>query len=127
MPIESPYNHTGKRFYSSLDHKGRYIKVQCPRGEESRLWVPAEQMIGKTIEECLPAELASPRGYYFDSAVQTGDEVVFTHSFIANGKPSAYEVRIIPFGEEVLMICSRLALNNQVLPGLPGTHQSPDQ
>lgn len=121
IPVESPYNHVGKRFYFRLDRSGRYLCVKTPTGEENRLWIPAEQMIGKSIEECLPAELASPRRYYFDTAVQTGEEVVFTHSFTTENHTSAYEVRIIPLGEEVLMICSRLALNNRVLPGLPDT------
>lgn len=119
QPCEAPYYcHTGERFYFTLAKDGRYTGVKCPDRGTGKLWIQAEQMIGKTIEECMPADLASSRRFYFDTAVKTNTEIAYCNYFMINGKWSYYEIRIIPMDQSVLMICSRLWTNNLILPGL---------
>lgn len=118
-PFEAPLaNYTGERFYFLLDADGRYLEVQCPSEGKGKLWIPADEMIGKTLEECMPADLAGPRRYYLETVVKTRKELVFCHTFMVDDRWTAYEIRIVPMGNNVLMICSRLTVSNLAVLGL---------
>lgn len=63
-------------FVFRLDPYGVFIQARRPP-DPSRLWIPAEEFPGKTIEQVLPASLAEPRRWYFDRAVMSREPQLY--------------------------------------------------
>lgn len=63
-------------FIFRLNTEGRYLEV-CTPPDASRLWMPAEQHIGKLLEDVLPPVMAAPRRFYFEQALATKETQLY--------------------------------------------------
>lgn len=86
-------------FVFLLTREGRYLELRVPNSK--RLWKSREAHLGKTLEQVLPPELAEPRRFYFDRAVETGFPQVFAYPHPYKGKDKYFECEITPLPSEV--------------------------
>lgn len=82
---------------------GTYL--DCRADRESDFAIAPSQMLGRTVYELLPPELAQQRMYYVAQALQTGIPQTFEYRMLNHGEMRDYEARVVVCGEdEVLAI-----------------------
>lgn len=94
-------------------HKdGTYL--DCRADRESDFAIAPSQMLGRTVYELLPPELAQQRMYYVTQALQTGKPQTFEYQMLNHGEMRDYEARVVVCGEdEVLAIVRDLTDRKQ--------------
>jgi len=86
-----------------ISRDGTYL--DCLSNNQTTLFVPREQFIGKTINQVLPPDLALQSMDAIEKASQNEDVAGFEYSLAINGKDSYFENRIIAIADdEVLSI-----------------------
>ncbi len=86
-----------------LHRDGTYLDVST-RNEESLL-LPLNEIIGKTIDDVLPPEIAQKSHYYLQQALATGNRQIYEYNLAIATETRTYEARIFPSGcDEVLVI-----------------------
>ena len=86
-----------------LDKNGFYLAYHSPEG--SFLAIPAEEVVGKKIDETLPPELAKRTRTYIKKALTTKKMQIFEYQLPHKESLRDFEARIIVSGkEEVLAI-----------------------
>ncbi|MDX2230322.1 MAG: PAS domain-containing sensor histidine kinase [Leptolyngbyaceae cyanobacterium bins.349] len=91
---------------------GTYLDARADR--LSDLAIAPEAMIGKTVYEMLPLEIAQQRMYYVEQAIQTGQPQWFEYQFWVHGEPRDYEARMVVSGpDEVLAIMRNITERKQ--------------
>lgn len=86
-----------------LDKKGTYLAYHSPEG--SYLAVPSEDVVGKTIDNTLPPELAKRTRIYIKKALSTNTMQIFEYQLPHKDSLHDFEARIIVSGnDEVLAI-----------------------
>jgi PAS domain S-box-containing protein len=78
-----------------FSNDGRYLDVH-PR-DDSRLFVPANQFIGKTVSEVLPPEPAQEFARCLDRVIHEGSAQM-DYSLTVDGVTRRYEARMVPCG-----------------------------
>ncbi len=87
-----------------LSREGTFLEVHGGVHPEELL-LPADQLIGKSIGEVLPPEIARRAGAAIERAVATGEVVPFEYSLSMNDREYHYEARINVSGvNEVLVV-----------------------
>lgn len=82
---------------------GTYVDARADKPTDMAL--APEAMIGHTVYEVLPPEIAQQRMYYVERALQTGEMQVFEYQFPLRGELRDYEARMVVSGrDEVLAI-----------------------
>jgi PAS domain S-box-containing protein len=82
---------------------GTYLDARSDRPED--LALPPEAMIGHTVYELLPPEIAQRRMHYVERALLTGEMQVFEYQFPVHEELRDYEARMVVSGaDEVLAI-----------------------
>jgi PAS domain S-box-containing protein len=80
-----------------VDNKGQYLKVQA--NDQNLLLVPAEELIGKNINELLPEQEAQKSLEMLRKAFSTGEMVTYQYSLdLPNGR-RYFENKIIPLSD----------------------------
>ncbi len=86
-----------------LDKMGTYLAYHSPEG--SPLAIPSEAVIGKTIDNTLPPELARRTRIYIKKALSENAMQIFEYQLAHNESLRDFEARIVVSGkEEVLAI-----------------------
>ncbi len=86
-----------------IDRNGTYLDSHSTK--ESKLYVPKELFIGKTINETLPPDLAQQSMFYIDKAFSSGTVVSYEYELAVAGETSYFENRVVAISDsEVLSI-----------------------
>jgi len=82
---------------------GTYLDARA--NTPSDFAIPPHEMVGRSVYELLPYEVANQRMYYIEQAIQTGQPQLFEYQFWVQGEPRDYEARMVVSGtDEVLAI-----------------------
>lgn len=82
---------------------GTYLDARADNASD--LAIPPQEMIGRTVYEMLPPEVAQQRMHYLALALQTGQTQLFEYQFSVQGEMRDYEARMVVSGvDEVLAI-----------------------
>jgi PAS domain S-box-containing protein len=91
---------------------GTYLDARADK--DSDLAIPAHEMLGRTVYEMLPPEVAAQRMFYVEQALQTGTAQLFEYQFLTRGTIHDYEARIVVCGaDEVLVIVRDITQRKQ--------------
>lgn len=88
-----------------LDKDGRYIRI-APTNP-SRLYRPADEMIGKTVKEVLPADTANTVMSAIKTALRTEETVKFEYSLEINRKEFWFDATISKLSQEEVFLVAR--------------------
>lgn len=82
---------------------GTYLDARADQASD--LAIPPQAMIGRTVYEMLPPEVAQQRMHYLKLALETGETQLFEYQFLVHGEWRDYEARMVVSGaDEVLAI-----------------------
>lgn len=82
---------------------GVYLDVKSEH--DGDLLVPPDEMLGRTVYDILPPEIAMQGMHYVQQALQTGAMQVFDYCLLLQGELRHYEARVVVSGlDEVLVI-----------------------
>lgn len=82
---------------------GVYLDVKSEH--DSDLLVPPNELVGRTVYDILPAEVAIQGMFYVEQALQTGEMQLFDYHLWLQGELRYYEARVVVSGaDEVLVI-----------------------
>ena len=82
---------------------GTFLDFKAARG--NNLLGSAGELVGKTVYDVLPTEVAQLCVYHVQQALETGNIQIFEYEWFINGKRCNFEARIVVSGEnEVLAI-----------------------
>ncbi|MCX7592532.1 MAG: PAS domain S-box protein [Fischerella sp.] len=85
------------------NREGVYLDYVAAKDAE--LAVPAHEIIGRSVYELLPPELAKKVIYYTEKAIERGNIQIFEYQLLIKDELRDYEARLVPSGEdEVLAI-----------------------
>ena len=96
-----------------ISRDGTYLDAHAPQEED--LLVPRDQLLGRTVRDVLPAELAAEAMHYVERALETGAVQVFEYALpLPRGDVRSYEVRIASAAaDEVLIIVRDITAHKQ--------------
>jgi diguanylate cyclase (GGDEF)-like protein/PAS domain S-box-containing protein len=80
-----------------VDNEGRYLEVFA-EGKEEKLFVPKEEIIGRSVEEIFPSELAALFLDTTQSAIREGALKVVEYDLDLKTGRLSFEARIMPTG-----------------------------
>jgi PAS domain S-box-containing protein len=93
---------------------GTYL--DCKADKERDFAIPPSQMIGKTVYDVLPLDVAQQRMAYIEQALQTGTPQVFEYQLHHHEELRHYEARIVVSGrDEVLAIMRDITERKQAI------------
>lgn len=81
---------------------GIHLDVNSPPGFET--FLSPEELIGKTLFQVMPDELAQQRLHYIQETLQTGRVQSYEQQFQRNGKMNYEEVRVVPSGQSEVFV-----------------------
>src|SRR5579883_1056905 len=86
-----------------IHRNGTYL--DCKAEQESDFVIPSDGMIGKTVADVLPPDVAQQRMEYIERTLATGEIQIFEYQLLNQGEPRDYEARLVVSGkDEVLAI-----------------------
>jgi PAS domain S-box-containing protein len=91
--------------YVLVDADGIYRDVHIPQGYPSMQ--PAEELIGMTVEEALPPELAAKAKEAIAEVLETGKPSRFDYSIPVAGVTRYREAQLVPFSDELVLSVQR--------------------
>jgi signal transduction histidine kinase len=80
---------------------GRYLEYYAP--DPTRLVVPPEQFLGRTMAEVLPPEMYRVLAPCVAEAMETGGPAVAEYSLVINGEEHDYEARVVRCGADSVL------------------------
>jgi signal transduction histidine kinase len=80
-----------------FNNKGEYLDIYT--NDDAKLIMPREHLIGKTISDLFPSEIAKGASEAFTKSYQTSELVEFSYSLEINGRTEFYEARIVQASE----------------------------
>jgi PAS domain S-box-containing protein len=83
-----------------LSRDGTYLDVH-PR-DDTRLFVPPEQFLGKTVVDVMPPEFSSQFASCIDRVLTEGSAQM-DYSLVINGELRRYEARMVPCGHDRIL------------------------
>jgi PAS domain S-box-containing protein len=81
---------------------GTYLEV---KGEASALVVPREQLIGSTVRDVLPPDVAEP--FLEALAARSPGVQTIEYRLTINGEPREFEARLVPSGDDEVVVIVR--------------------
>ncbi len=94
-----------------ISKDGIYLDVMA--ASEGELVASAREIIGKSIYELLPPEIATKSTYYTQQALATKTIQLFEYQIFINGELQDYEARIVPSGEDEVLAMVRDITTNK--------------
>ena len=88
-----------------FDQDGIYLDVYSE--DDSKLFAPRETLIGKSISDLFPADIAKGAIEAFRKSSQSKKLVQFSYSININGKTEFFEARIVPAPEDKVLAIVR--------------------
>jgi PAS domain S-box-containing protein len=81
------------------------IYLECKAAKEDTLLMPAHEIIGKHLHDCLPTEVAGLAWHHIELALETNKIQIIEYQLWLNGKDCHFEARIAKSGvDEVAVI-----------------------
>lgn len=88
-----------------INRAGTYLDFKADR--DSDFAISPERMVGKTVFQVLPTEVAQQRMYYVERALQTGEVQVFEYQLPKRNEQRDYEGRIVVSGQDEVLAIMR--------------------
>ncbi len=88
-----------------IHRDGTYL--DCKADQDSDFAVPPAEMIGKTVYQVLPPEVAQERMYYIEQTLKTGKTQVFEYQLMHHGELRDYEARLVVSGQDEVLAIMR--------------------
>jgi PAS domain S-box-containing protein len=88
-----------------IHRDGTYL--DCKADQDSDFAIPPSTMIGKTVYDILPPEVAQQRMEYIQRSLQTGETQVFEYQLQHQTELRQYEARIVVSGEDEVLAIMR--------------------
>jgi PAS domain S-box-containing protein len=88
-----------------VDKSGVYLDYHAR--DERCLFVPREQLLGRTIHEVLPAKVADDLARSFEVVFRTGRSVIKEYYLDTHGETRCYETRVVQCGVDKILILAR--------------------
>ena len=89
-----------------IDRDGRYLEYKPAKGLTPI--VPAEELLGRTMIEVLPKDVANECLGLIRAALDTGADQLYEYQLLEDGGLMRYEARMIPLGQEDVLVIVRL-------------------
>jgi PAS domain S-box-containing protein len=84
---------------------GTYLDFKAD--QEQDFAFPADEMLGRTVYDVLPADIAQQRMHYIEQALKTRETQVFEYPLLNHGEVRDYEGRIVVSGEDEVLAIMR--------------------
>lgn len=81
--------------------------VDCKADHDSDFAVPPSEMIGKTVYDILPHDVAAERMYYIEQTLLTGETQVFEYQLAHHDDLRDYEARLVISGQDEVLAIMR--------------------
>lgn len=88
-----------------LDYKGRIVKIAQSNLE--LLYKPADELVGKTLHESIPAKQADLFQSYFDIVFKTKKSINVEYSLPIRNKLTWFDATLSPLGEDRVILVAR--------------------
>lgn len=88
-----------------MDRQGRYLYFKPAKGLEP--YVPADDLLGRSITDVLPKEVADPAMALIKEALDSGEMKLFEYPLFEKGGVRKYESRIVPMGDDDVLVIVR--------------------
>ncbi|MEN9231397.1 MAG: PAS domain S-box protein [Thermostichus sp. DG02_5_bins_236] len=88
-----------------FDRQGTCLSFMS--GGDVRLYSPAENHLGKPLQEILPQPLAEQRLYYIERALSTQERQIYEYSINVAGELRHEEARVVPLNTHEVMVIVR--------------------
>ena len=79
-----------------IDRDGKFLDFQA--SDESLLYVPPGEIVGKNLRETMPADLAAPMFRRVAKAIETGEMQIFENRLPVSEGPRDFEARLVASG-----------------------------
>jgi PAS domain S-box-containing protein len=84
---------------------GVHLDVKAAADFET--FLPAQELIGKSVAEVMSPELARQRLAYMEQAWQSGEVQLYEHQFLRGDETTYEEIRVVPSGEDEIFVIIR--------------------
>ena len=88
-----------------ISKDGTYLDFKGARDFDT--FLPAEEFLGKKIDEVLPIEVAKKAKYHVEQALATDEIQIFDYQLLKNGNLYDYEARLVVSGEDEVLVIVR--------------------
>jgi PAS domain S-box-containing protein len=88
-----------------ISKDGTYLDFKAARDFDT--FLPAEEFLGKKIDEVLPIEVAKKAKYHVEQALATDEIQIFEYQLFKNGNLYDYEARLVVSGEDEVLVIVR--------------------
>jgi signal transduction histidine kinase len=88
-----------------LDTRGCYLKI--PTQNSPLLYAPAETLIGKTVDEMLPPDLAKEVNQWIRQVLDSQRSLSVEYSLFVNGQETIFAANLSPISTEMLIMVTR--------------------
>jgi HD-GYP domain-containing protein (c-di-GMP phosphodiesterase class II) len=88
-----------------IDRKGRFLDAYA--SEPARMLLPPERVIGATVDEILPPQVAQLAMESIPAALSTRAPVAFEYSLVIAAEERYFEARVVPCGEDDVLAVVR--------------------
>lgn len=88
-----------------MDREGRYLYFKPAKGQEP--YVPADQLIGRSITDVLPKEVANPALTLIAEALDSRETKYLEYPLFEKDGVRQYESRIVPMGKNDVLVIVR--------------------
>ncbi len=89
-----------------IDRDGRYLEYKPAKGLEP--FVPPDQLLGRTMREVLPNQVADEALGLIQKTLDTGEAQLYEYQLSERGGLTNYEARIVPLEEDDVLVIVRL-------------------
>lgn len=89
-----------------IDRDGRYLEYKPAKGLEPH--VPPEELLGRTMQEVLPKDVADEGLGLIRAALDTGDDQLYEYQLLEDGGLTTYEARMVSLGQDDALVIVRL-------------------
>ncbi len=79
------------------------IILDCKAEKQSNLVAPPDRIIGKSLLDCLPANVARQSMHYIAQTLATGKKQDYEHELLLDGKVKTFECRMVVSGENEVL------------------------
>lgn len=80
-----------------------YRYVECLAGDQKLMVSPRETLLGRTLREMLPSDVALLCEKYIDQTLETGQPHKYSYPLKIQGETKTFELRMIPYDAEHVM------------------------
>ncbi len=88
-----------------ISREGVYLSIEGAASHS--LLLPAEEMIGKRLDQILPPDVAAERLAYVQTALDTGEPQLYEYELMVDDQLRHFEGRVAVSGEDEVLVMSR--------------------